>query len=776
MTKLMRNDDLLTAQRGLQEFWSTVKKGGATTGWLSPSVAWMIYRQYGVVRQLVGKIARQIVSSGWDWTLDEIGYDWAGVRSDLESHKFASQLKRATRVAFVEGGAGLVFRLDETQRRGQALESLPVVTENVRGINSIEVASATQLRPRRADGNVAPWDGASYFDLTRHGRGFVEKIHASRVVPVVVDDIPMDSGVVTMVSSTTGWPPSWLEGIVNSLLSWREGEGSVDQLLRTVSLLVLELEGARDAMTSPDESERDEFRALVDAIAENLRVSGVLALAPGDKLGQVGRSTGGVHDLMEGKRETFVADTGFSAERVLMVTPGGLSNNAQGPRFNDHETLESMQEDICTPAIDRATEFVLAARRKYSEGEVPSRWVVSFRPIGKETVEEKSKARESRSKARLQDARAGVPEAAILSDPSLYEDYPALPQLLEQTQLAAEAGEEPEDPSLPGADEELLSAAAIGRRLGVSAATILAMRSRGQITGWKINGRWRFSWRRVQAALGEAFSAGQAAASDLRADELPPGVDLWPGSTFGSLFGASVAMREVFGLLARVGPSSEPVLLVGETGTGKEGAARAMHESGARRSKPFVSINCGSFGYHDVDRLAEAVLGDGSNPGLVEQADGGTLFLDEIGELPAPCQAVLLRGLQGDVQRRGRAREALDVRFVAATWRPIDAPEFGFRRDLFERIAGVVVELPPLREREQDVLALAAMFLEAFANEQGWRGATPLAPGAVAVLHAHDWPGNVRELRNAIRRAALFAGESVAVEAEHLQLQGRGRR
>jgi DNA-binding NtrC family response regulator len=224
------------------------------------------------------------------------------------------------------------------------------------------------------------------------------------------------------------------------------------------------------------------------------------------------------------------------------------------------------------------------------------------------------------------------------------------------------------------------------------------------------------------------------------------------------------------------------VLVTGESGTGKELVARALHAAGPRARRPFVALNCAAL----PAELAEAELfghvrgaftgAVHDRAGLFEAADGGTLFLDEIGDMPLGLQAKLLRVLEaGEVTRVGATRPvAVDVRVVAATHRGLDALVAAgrFRDDLRYRVAVLTVELPPLRERREDVPALAAHFLAHFAERHAVPP-RPLADDARRALLAHDWPGNVRELRNAIERALLLA-DGDAIAAADLPAEVRG--
>ncbi len=242
------------------------------------------------------------------------------------------------------------------------------------------------------------------------------------------------------------------------------------------------------------------------------------------------------------------------------------------------------------------------------------------------------------------------------------------------------------------------------------------------------------------------------------------------------LIGDSAAWRALVESLPRVAASGLPVLLEGETGSGKELVSRAIHVLSARRKQPFVAQNCGA----TPDTLIESELfghargaftgAIGDRTGLFDAADGGTLLLDEIGDASAMLQMKLLRVLQeGEARRVGDSRaRRVDVRVVAATHRTLErAVSRGqFRADLFFRLAAVRLRLPSLRERGRDVLLLARHFLARAAARTG--GPTPeLAPDLADRLLRHAWPGNVRELANACAFAVGVAGARTLVEAEH---------
>jgi DNA-binding NtrC family response regulator len=244
----------------------------------------------------------------------------------------------------------------------------------------------------------------------------------------------------------------------------------------------------------------------------------------------------------------------------------------------------------------------------------------------------------------------------------------------------------------------------------------------------------------------------------------------------GSVIVADARMLELRAELDRAAGSLISVLLLGETGVGKEVAARALHGGSTRASGPFVAVNCAAlpeslleaelFG-HEKGAFTGALH---ARPGLFESADGGSLFLDEIGELSPGTQAKLLRVLEDRKVTRigGRTPQAFNVRFISATHRDLEAAaERGeFRNDLYFRLAGLIVSIPPLRERTAEVAPLARLFLERCCRELE-RPALEVAPETLAILERYGWPGNVRELRNAMERATVLV-RGFEVLPEHL--------
>jgi len=244
---------------------------------------------------------------------------------------------------------------------------------------------------------------------------------------------------------------------------------------------------------------------------------------------------------------------------------------------------------------------------------------------------------------------------------------------------------------------------------------------------------------------------------------------------FSGMVGRSGVMLELFDQIRRFAPHVRTALVTGETGTGKELVARALHKSGPRASKKFVTINCSAV----VESLFESELfghvrgaftgAVDAKQGLFEAADGGTLFLDEIGELPLPAQAKLLRVIEtGEVQRVGGldARH-VDVRVVAATNRDLrlEAATGRFREDLFYRLSVVELSVTPLRERREDIPYLIAAFVRHFAAQFGKSILGP-TPAAERLLLTAAWPGNIRELRNVIERICILAEDRFFTEKE----------
>jgi DNA-binding NtrC family response regulator len=238
------------------------------------------------------------------------------------------------------------------------------------------------------------------------------------------------------------------------------------------------------------------------------------------------------------------------------------------------------------------------------------------------------------------------------------------------------------------------------------------------------------------------------------------------------LVGASPPMLELFGRIARVGRSPAPVLITGETGTGKELVARAVHEASGRA--PFLAVNCGAIPQHILEsELFGHAKGSFTGAttdkrGLFEAASGGTLFLDEIGELPLSLQPKLLRAIEsGEIRRVGEVESRpIDLRIVAATHRDLGAAvEDGtFREDLYWRLRVLHLEIPPLRERATDIPLLLDVFMERLGARAG-RAGVRIRRDALDALVRYEWPGNIRQLRNTLEAAITFAhGDEIGID------------
>ena len=241
------------------------------------------------------------------------------------------------------------------------------------------------------------------------------------------------------------------------------------------------------------------------------------------------------------------------------------------------------------------------------------------------------------------------------------------------------------------------------------------------------------------------------------------------------MIGRSAVMQDLFGLVRRIAPHARTALVLGETGVGKEGIARAVHALGPRRSQKFVTVNCSAvvvtlFESELFGHVRGAFTGATEHKaGLFESAAGGTIFLDEVGELPVAVQAKLLRVLEtGEVQRVGSLQpKKVDVRVVAATNRDLrhDAERGAFRKDLYYRLNVVELMVPPLRDRREDIPYLVAAFVREFADRFD-KGIEGVSPAAERLLMNAEWPGNIRELRNVLERTCMVTDGRMVRETD----------
>ena len=257
--------------------------------------------------------------------------------------------------------------------------------------------------------------------------------------------------------------------------------------------------------------------------------------------------------------------------------------------------------------------------------------------------------------------------------------------------------------------------------------------------------------------------------SEVDVEPIDTSVELgdWSGDRFGDVLGVTQPMKRLFSLLAKAAPTEATILLQGETGTGKEAIAEAVHRASRRNKGPFVVVDCGSIPHELIaselfGHAKGSFTGAGADKqGLIEAANHGTLFLDEIGELALDLQPQLLRVLdRRQVRRVGETQSVdVDIRVIAATHRDLRAMVKAgqFREDLYYRLAVVATSVPPLRDRRADIPALATWFAEKMG-----RGSFAQSPALIDQLQRHDWPGNVRELRNVVERALSLGDAALA--------------
>ncbi|HTS81201.1 MAG TPA: sigma 54-interacting transcriptional regulator [Myxococcaceae bacterium] len=318
----------------------------------------------------------------------------------------------------------------------------------------------------------------------------------------------------------------------------------------------------------------------------------------------------------------------------------------------------------------------------------------------------------------------------------------------------------------------------VSRRHAVlTVASRITLEDLGSTNGTSIQGRKLAPRDRGVLALGTVFEVGSATLVLQRTTALGAPSHRTPAEMPGTVV-RDPAMKRLYEMLDVVAPTGLSVLILGETGVGKEVFAEALHRRSSRVGAPFLKLNCAAL----PESILEAELfgyekgaftgATQTKVGLFEAADGGTLFLDEVGEMAPSTQTKVLRALEsGEVMRLGSSTtRKVDVRFLSAANRDLRklVASGGFRADLFFRLNGITMTLPPLRKRPEDVLPLTEVFLERSARKLG-KPPPRLGPEARAALQAHPWPGNVRELRNVVERAVVLCQGDV-LKPEHLLL------
>ena len=706
-------------------------------GWLRGEAAWAFYASNGVVRQMIGRFALLMTKPGWRYTNSDVAdFQWSPTISMLDDLKFKLAARAAATFAFVFGAGILEHVVDDANRDAEKLN-----LAHVRAYKGVRVHTSYSLRPV---GNVQ-WKSAEWFETTGSHR---RRIHRSRLSIMVVNDTP--AGIVH--ATNNGWPPSWLEGIYRDFSDWTAMECDVAAIVHTLSVMHLQLHDFALAAANPDGQEAAAVKARLDQTLAGLDTSGMLVTDAKDKLGEVSRNISGLAELMERKALRAASASGVTKELLLMEADGNLGDNS-APIEAFYDMVSGWAEQMTVPAITDASMISLAVQRYQASGEaiiVPSRFLVVLDPIQQESGKARAEQRKNNAQSREVDQKWGLPLEVLLQDPALRDDYPGIDAWLEQQetrrQQAAAAAGSTDDP----AGEDMVSAAQAARPFNISAATLIKMAKEGKVHGRQIVGRWKFYLSKVQEALMGKTPAEIESAADRRLDDL----GLSESNTFGEAWGESDAMREIFAVLERVRDTPLSVLLLGETGTGKEGIARGLHTTGS-----FVDVNCAALDSDPAaaaEQLREAIAA----------ASGGTLFLDEVGDVPREVQSAMLRELA----------TAEGVRLVSATSLDASDPSV-MRPDLYFRLADVEVEIPPLRDREGDIVEIARRIYAAYTSERGYEAADPpFTVAAVATMLAYPWPGNIRELKSAVSRGVELAPRAAPVGVDHLQLRTRGER
>jgi len=713
-------------------------------GWLTGEPAYAWYIQNGVARQMIGRFAMLMTKPSHKYTNTDVrDFSWAATQSQLDDLKFKAACRMAALWAFVFG-AGIIEHVVDDAGRAESGSSLEL--ENVRAYKGVRIHTAYSLRPQHGHN----WKTAEWFDTQRVGEQ--RKIHRSRLTIMVVSDTPEGITMPTI----SGWPPSWMEGIYASFNEWTKVECDVSAIIRTLSILHLKLRGWALAAANPDSNEGAAMALRIEQALSGLSTHGLLVMDEHDDLGDVSRNISGLSDLVERKALRAAASSGVPKELLLMEAEGNLGLNS-APLDAYYDLISGWAEQMIVPAITRATEISLAAQRYKAQLTdeiliVPMQFTVVLGEIQSANGKEKAEQRSANAKARETDFKWGLPVDVILQDPELRENYTDLDAYLEaQSTREQQARKKTAEAGLDNPEgEDMISAAQAARPFNISGGTLIKMAKAGKVRGHVIAGRWKFYLSQVQLALmGKTSAELESAAADQRIDD----IGLSESSKFGDAWGGSDAMREIFAVLERVRDSGLSVLLLGETGTGKEAIARGLHVGDG----PFIAINAAELDDEPADAAKQLRR-------ALAAAAGGTLFLDEVGDIPREVQSALLRVLSAPHGARIVSATSLNAR-----------DEWVLRPDLYYRLAEVEVEIPPLRDRESDVVELAKRIYAKYTGERGYEAADPeFTAAALATMLVYPWPGNIRELKSAVSRGVELAPRASPVGVEHMQLNIRG--
>jgi transcriptional regulator with AAA-type ATPase domain len=724
---------------------AAILRGDASVGlpgWMHGEAAYAWYISNGVARQMIGRFAMLMTKPGHKYTHTDVrDFDWAATISQLDDMKFKIACRLAATWAFVFGAGIIEHVVDDACRDGEEL-----VLANVREYKGSRVHTAWSLRP--ADGH--DWKGSEWFETVRSRKR--RNIHRSRLTIMTATDTP--DGIV--MPTFSGWPPSWMEGIYQAFNEWTKVECDVSAIIRTLSILHLQLRGWALAAANPDSVEATGVADRIAQALEGLSSHGLLVIDEHDKLGSADRNISGLDKLIERKALRAAASSGVPKELLLMEAAGNLGNNS-APMDAYYDLVSGWAGEMIVPAITRGTEISLAAQvyKANLAGEtivVPTQFMVTLLDIQQANGKDKAQQRKANADARAADVvKTGVPIEVVMGDPTLREDYPDIDAYYEAKKtLKQQARETAAASGLDNPDgEDMISAAQAARPFNIAPSTLIKMAKAGKVRGHVVAGRWKFYLTQVTEALVGKTPAQLEQAVDERLDDL----GLSESTRFGAVWGESDAMREIFAVLERVRDSGLAVLLLGETGTGKEGIARGLHVGEGQ----FIAINSAELDEEPAKAAKQLRR-------ALASAAGGTLFLDEIADMPRDVQSALLRVLAAPHEARIVSATSLNAR-----------DEWVLRPDLYYRLAEVEVEIPPLRDREPDIIVIAQGIYADYTSARGYEASDPAFTGAAAAtMLIYPWPGNIRELKSAVSRGVELAPRASPIGVEHLQLNIRG--